>query len=122
MGTNDNYDRKKLIKMVSGIFGEKKTKEQLDENVALWELADITTDPKILSELSVSKYLEVREAVAYNPNTPVDVLITMLRDESCEVRQTAVLNTNTPLCEIENLCKDKSELVRNAVIRRKNKA
>ena len=59
---------------------KKKTKKELNECVALWELADNTTDPKVLSELSVSKYLEVREAVAYNPNIP--------------------------LCEIENLCND----------------
>lgn len=122
MGINDNYDRKKLVKMVSDIFGEKKTKKELNEHAALWELADNTTDPKVLSELAASKYLEVREAVAYNPNTPVDVLIALLRDESCEVRQTAVLNTNTPLSEIEKLCNDDSELVRDAVIRRKNKA
>ena len=122
MSVNDNYDRNKLLKMVSDIFGEKKTKKELNEYVALWELADSTTDSKILSELSVSKYLEVREAVAYNPNTPVDVLIALLRDESCEVRQTAVLNPNLSLNEIEKLCEDESELVRDAVVRRKNKA
>jgi hypothetical protein len=75
---------------------KKKTKKERNECVALLELADKTTDSKVLSELSVSKYLEVREAVAGNPNTP--------------------------LCEIENLCNDKSELVRDAVIRRKSKA
>ncbi len=63
MGINDNYDRNKLLKMVSDIFGEKKTKKELDECATLWELADNTTDSKLLSELSVSKYLEVRDAV-----------------------------------------------------------
>lgn len=97
MGINDYYDRNKLLRMVSGIFGEKKRrKKELNECVALWELVDNTTDSKVLSELSVSKYLEVREAVAYNPNIP--------------------------LCEIENLCNDKSKLVRDAVARRRNRA
>ncbi len=121
MSIDDNYDRINLLKMVSDIFGIKRQKKELNECVALWKLADSTTDSKTLSELSGSKYLEVREAVACNPNTPVDVLIALLTDDSCEVRQTVVLNFNTPLNEIEKLCNDESELVRNAIVRRKKR-
>lgn len=116
---NDNYDRKEMIRMVSNIFGEKLTENQLSERSELWELADHTADSEILSELSDSPYLEVRESVACNCHTPVDILIFLLGDESCEVRQTAVLNPNTPLNAVEKLRDDKSELVRDAVMRRK---
>lgn len=116
---NDNYDRKELLKTVSDIFGEKLTDDELKERTELWELADHTNDPQVLAELSASGYLEVRESVASNSDTPVDVLITLLSDESAEVRQTAVLNPNTPLSAAEKMCVDKDRLVREAVIRRK---
>ena len=111
----DNYDRKEMIKTVSGIFGEKLTEKELSERAELWELADHTTDPKILSELSDSPYLEVRESVACNCHTPVDILIFLLGDENCEVREAAICNPNTPLNAIEKLRDDESELVRDAV-------
>lgn len=62
------------------------------------------------------------KSVAYNPNTPVDVLISLLGDENCEVRQPAVFNPNTPLSAIEKLCDDTHQFVRDAVIRRKKDA
>lgn len=119
MRNNDNYNRKELIKTVSYIFGEELTESELSERAALWKLADNTKNSEILSELSISPYLEVREAVAYNPNTPVDILISLLDDESCEVRETAVLNYNTPISAVEKLSDDEHQLVRDAVIRRK---
>lgn len=119
---NDNYDRKEMIKIISNIFDEKLTENELSERAKFWELADHTTDSKILSELSGSPYLEVRESVAGNCHTPVDILIFLLGDESCEVRQTAVLNPNTPLNAVEKLHDDEHELVREAVARRKKKA
>lgn len=115
---NDNYDRKEMIKTVSGIFGDKLTESELSERAELWELAEHTTDSRKLSELSGSPYLEVRESVAGNCHTPVDILILLLSDESCEVRETAVSNSNTPLKDVEKFRDDKSELVRDAVIRR----
>lgn len=115
----DHYDRKEMIRMVAGIFGEKLTENELRERAKLWELADHTTDSKILSKLSGSPYLEVREAVACNCHTPVDILLVLLGDESCEVRQTAVLNHNTPLNAVEKLYDDEHDLVREAVKRRK---
>ncbi len=122
MSISDNYNREELIAMVSDIFCEELAEDERKERAALWELADHTSDSQLLSELSVSQYLEVRESVAYNPNTPVDVLISLLGDESCEVRQTAVLNPNTPLSAIEKLSDDTHQLVRDAVIRRKKNA
>lgn len=112
---NDHYDRKEIVKTLSGIFGEKLTEKELSERAKLWELADHTTNPKKLSKLSNSPYVDVRESVACNCNTPVDTLIFLLGDESCEVREAAVCNPNTPLNAVEKLRDDKSELVRDAV-------
>lgn len=116
---NDHYNRKELIGMVSDIFGWKLTKHELRKRAKLWELAEHTTDAKILSKLSVSPYVEVRESVAWNCNTPVDILLFLLGDECCEVRETAVLNPRTPLSAVESLRDDEHELERNAVISRK---
>ena len=118
---HDNYDRKEMLRMVSDIFGEKLTDNELSERAKLWELADHTTDSKILSELSGSPYLEVRESVAGNCHTPIDILISLLDDESCEVRQAAVLNPNTPLNAVKYLLDDEHELVREAATKRMRK-
>ncbi|MDE6520602.1 MAG: hypothetical protein K2K91_09170 [Ruminococcus sp.] len=119
---DDNYDRKEIIRTLSGTFGEKLTEKELSKRAKLWELADHTTNSIKLSKLSNSPYVEVRESVACNCHTPVDILIFLLGDKSCEVREAAVSNPNTPLNAIENLCDDESELVRDAVIWRKNEA
>ena len=74
MSISDNYNREELIAMVSDIFCEELAEDERKERAALWELADHTSDSQLLSELSVSQYLEVRESVAYMIWTGVTLL------------------------------------------------
>lgn len=122
MSENDNYDRKELIKMVSEIFGEELTDSQLSERTSLWRLAEDTDNPEILSRLAACQYVEVREAVAQNHNTPMEVLLSLLHDDDWQVRETAVLNPDVPLSAVNKLSDDENEFVCNAVARRNGKA
>lgn len=92
----------------------------INEWAVLMELAEDSTDPDELSRLAGSPYVEIREAVAWNSCTPVEILTRLLSDEDWQVRETAVLNPNTPMSSAEKMLGDENEFVRNAVESRKN--
>ena len=124
---NDHYDRKELIRMTCTIFGEEITEEKLEKRAMLWYTADHAGEPDILDEypdmfqrLSKMPYVEVREAIAKNENTPADVLTELSKDESWEVRESVALHKNTPQSVLDRLANDEEELVRDAVEYRRN--
>ena len=123
---NDHYDRKELIRMTCTIFGEEITEEELEKRAMLWYTADHAGEPDFLEKyidifqkLSKMPYVEVRDAIAKNENTPVDVLTELSKDESWEVRESVALHKNTPKSVIDRLANDEEELVRDAVQWRK---
>ena len=119
MAENDNYDRKELIKMVSGIFDNEMSEEELNKRAELWYLADHATDADTLAILSKCPYVEVREGVAASANTPISLLIALSRDEDFQVRETVILNRNTPQSVVDALENDENAFVREAVARRR---
>jgi hypothetical protein len=58
------------------------------------------TDPDILRKLSRSSDRAIRQAVAENPNTPIDVLWKLMEDFPCIVMENPVLQ----LLSVENPC------------------
>ena len=74
----------------------------------------------LLEKLSRYDDEEVREEVAKNPNTQVDVLVYLSQDESEEVRSTVALNHNTPSTILDKLSKDNSNRVCAFVARNPN--
>ena len=124
---NDHYDRKELIRMTCTIFGEEITEEELEKRAMLWYTADHAGEPEILDEypdifqkLSKMPYVEVREAIAKNENTPADVLTELSQDENWEVRESVALHENTPPSVLDILANDEVEEVRDAVKWREN--
>ena len=65
------------------------------------------THVDVLTELSKDDDWEVRLGVAENPNTPKDVLIELSKDDSREIRYIVALNPNTPKDVLIELSKDK---------------
>jgi hypothetical protein len=73
-----------------------------------------------LNDLSKSKYLEVREAVANNSNTSSVALTLLAKDRSSLVRSSVAANPNTPMTSLKLLAKDEYDDVREAVARNPN--
>ena len=72
-----------------------------------------STAPYILTLLAETPIKEIREAVAYNQNTPPEVLATLAQDEDWRVRWAAVAgNKNTPHALLSKLSKDEDRDVR----------
>ena len=59
------------------------------------KLAEITTDPEILDELSKDKDRRVRCYIAYNSNTSPETLDYLSRDKDSDVRLRVAQNPNT---------------------------
>ena len=84
-----------------------------DYNVQI-EIADETTDVRLLTRLAQSKYWTVREAVAGNPATPVNILEELAHD--CEgVCEAVAANSSTPPEVLSILAKSYYSSVRLAV-------
>lgn len=66
----------------------------------LEEALDETTPSERLRELAASSQMKTRFAVAQNPNTPVDVLITLFSEAPLDVLNNPVI----PLLLLENPC------------------
>ena len=85
----------------------------IDEDT-LYDMADTTKDKKILSILS--KDSSVRYKVANNPNTPIDILEVLSKDEDNDVRYWVADNLNTPIDILRVLSKDENSGVRYWVL------
>ncbi len=123
---NDHYDRKELIRTTCAIFGEEITEEELEKRAMLWYMADHAGEPDFLEKyidifqkLSKMPYVEVRDAIAQNENTPADVLTELSQDESWEIRESVAYHKNTPQNILDILANDENENVRQAVKMRK---
>ena len=123
---NDHYDRKELIRTTCAIFGEEITEEELEKRAMLWYMADHAGEPDFLEKyidifqkLSNMPYVEVRDAIAQNENTPADVLTELSQDESWEIRESVAYHKNTPQNILDILANDENENVRQAVKMRK---
>ena len=65
------------------------------------ELAERSTDPEVLEQLSKDDYVAVRRAVARNENCPPHVLIELSTDDSAYVRYNVAENKNCPPYTLE---------------------
>ena len=84
----------------------------------LYKISSTTMSKKILSILS--KDSSVRYKVANNPNTPIDILEVLSKDEDNDVRYWVADNLNTPIDILRVLSKDEDSSVRYWVIRNPN--
>ena len=70
---------------------------------------------KELETLASDEYWGVRCAVAYNPNTPVEILETLAGDRLWDVRRAVASNPNTSTKILETLAGDENSDVRRGV-------
>ena len=73
-----------------------------------------------LGVLSTDECSDVRSAVAYNVNTPVEVLLTLSTGAHWAVRSAVAYNVNTPVEVLGVLSTDAHWAVRYAVVNNKN--
>ena len=73
--------------------------------------------PEELTKLSDDESEQIRETVAQNTNTPVEVLTKLSNDENKWVRVDVAKNINTPVEILTKLSNDESEYVRDTVDR-----
>jgi hypothetical protein len=60
----------------------------------VWEVAQTTTSPEVLRELSRHEDYRVRLQLAANKNTPVDVLRKLSLSADCVIRRYVAKNSN----------------------------
>jgi hypothetical protein len=65
------------------------------ERLAAWKAAKYTTSSKVLRELSKHECEEVRANVAFNPNTPQDILTELSKDIDLRILYWLARNTKT---------------------------
>lgn len=70
------------------------------------------TSIEVLEQLSKDEYFRVRIEVAINNNTPSNVLVELSNDKDYRVRIEVAINTNTPIEVLEFLTNDKDYRVR----------
>ncbi len=75
------------------------------------------TDPQLLAKLAEDYHENVRKAIAANPNTPADVLEKLVGDRTVEVRVTLAKNPATPSSALIQLADDVYEKVRKIVLK-----
>jgi hypothetical protein len=84
------------------------------------QLAETTTDPVILDELSRDEDWLVRFRVALNPNTTPEILDYLSKDEDWLVRICVAKNFNTTPETLDYLSRDKGSTVRWCVAQNPN--
>jgi len=84
------------------------------------QLAETTTDPEILDELSRDKYYIVRFYVARNLNTTPEILDYLSKDEYWWVRYRVARNLNTSPETLDYMSRDKDSTVRDGVAQNPN--
>ena len=67
-----------------------------------------------LVELAKDNHWAVRSSAAGNPNTPDDTLVELAKDSDCDVRRSAAGNPNTPSGTLVELAKDSHWAVRRS--------
>lgn len=70
-----------------------------------------------MGKIKLGRHLSwpMRSAVARDPNTPVEVLVQLVRDEAVWVRYAVARNPKTPVHVLERLAEDKTPEVRCGV-------
>ena len=85
--------------------------------LSIWNKLELTrskrTSKKILTMLLTDKHWLVREHIAFNFNTPIDMLIKLSTDEDWGVRECVSMNPNTPVDILKKLSKDEDVRVKN---------
>jgi hypothetical protein len=71
---------------------------QVSNQVAITAANSIHTTPELLTELAVHEDIQVRQAVAGNPNAPIDVLLQLVEEFPQEFLKNPIL----PLLQLEN--------------------
>ncbi len=85
------------------------------------KLAETTTDPAILDELSKDENYYVRYEVAYNRNTTPETLDFLSKDEDCLVRCYVAENPNTTSETLKEMSKvETASYVKTAIKNRLN--
>ncbi len=87
----------------------------LDLRVAIAKQPE--TAPQTLAQLAEDYHENVRKAIAANPNTPTDVLGKLVGDRTVEVRMTLAKNPATPASALIQLADDVYEKVRKVVLK-----
>ncbi len=64
---------------------------------------------------------DIRGNVAENPNTPIDILTTLSKDENEDVRGSVAKNPNTPIDILQELSNDKNNKVRQFALKNMEK-
>lgn len=74
---------------------------------ALDELAwNPNTPADVLVELARKRNESIREGVAWNPNTPADVLAKLAKETRANIRTYVAMNKNTPIETLSMLIND----------------
>jgi len=71
----------------------------------------------VLEELAKDANYEVREVVAGNANTSVEILVKLSEDEDHDVREVVAGNANTPVETLVKLSEDEVSNVRKAALK-----
>ena len=78
------------------------------------------TPVDVLTELAKDNNCDVRCFVAENPSTSADVLTELAKDNNCDVRRNVAMNPNTPADVLTELAKDSYWCVRRNAVRNPN--
>ncbi|MGB8699905.1 MAG: WGR domain-containing protein [Thermosynechococcaceae cyanobacterium] len=78
------------------------------------------TDPQILAQLARDFHENVRKAIATNPNTPPEILEQLVADRVLEVRVALAKNASTPPAALLKLADDVYEKVKKIVLKHPN--
>jgi hypothetical protein len=73
---------------------------------------NMTLSPDEFTELAKHDNPEVRQAVMWHPQVPIDVLTRGAKDDDAVVRGAVMINNNTPCAVLFEGLEDKDELVR----------
>jgi hypothetical protein len=93
-----------------------KKEEKKKKKLSTKEQEKIAKNPNTpvdtLVELSKDEDRRTRAAVAKNPNTPDDILVELSKDEEVDIKECVAKNPNTPVDILVELSKDKESWTR----------
>jgi len=87
--------------------------DYIDDNSLLAQSPDTSVED--LNILAKDENAEIRENVAYNSNTPPATLDILAKDENAGIRENVAFNSNTSPATLDILAKDENEDVRESV-------
>ena len=102
----------RIAKMLVSSAGDDIESMSTDEKL---KLLKNNASPELLEKLAEDEDWEVRETVARNPKTPVDILRKLALDEDEHVRQSVAINPNTTADILKKQAEDEDWVARETV-------